>query len=73
MPGSCVARTRVAGDVLASSEELTLSSSYCWEDTKTGLRKGFGIIVTCPCSGIREFVPGHQGFRDPEAQVRLWL
>ena len=38
----------------SSSNEVTLDSSYGWEDTKIGLNSGFGIMVLCPVSTLFE-------------------
>ena len=32
---------------LNSSDEVTFTSSHCWEYTKMGLTSGFGIMISC--------------------------
>ena len=39
-----------AGQITASSNEVTLNYSYCWEDPKTGPHSGLGIFVICPAA-----------------------
>ena len=41
-------RLLTTGQIMVSSKEVTMNSSYCWENTKTGLNSGSGIIVICP-------------------------
>ena len=48
------------GHVIASSNEATLNSSYCWEYIKTGLKSGFGIILTCPVPAPPHYPSGPQ-------------
>ena len=36
-----------SGQSIASSNELTLNSSFCWEYTQTGLNSGFGARIIC--------------------------
>ena len=35
------------GQVIASSNEVTLHSSYCWRYAKRGLNSGLGLMIIC--------------------------
>ena len=39
---------RFSGHNIASSNEVTLNSRCCWENTKTGLNSGSAMITLCP-------------------------
>ena len=41
------AAVEAPGQVAASSNEVTLSYSCCWEHTKIGFNSGFGITIIC--------------------------
>ena len=38
----------ISEQIITSSSEATLNSSYSWEYTKTDLTSGFGFLSVCP-------------------------
>ena len=36
------------GQIMASSTEVALNSSYCWGSSRAALSSGFGVVAICP-------------------------
>ena len=61
----------IPGQAIASSNEVTLNSGYCWEYTNIGFNSGLEMIVICTVFSVRSgpFWKQHWGRRSTSSGI----